>query len=436
MSIITSATTGNFSDPATWVGGVVPGPLDNARANTGHNITIDVDVTVIDIQAISTGRFIMGEGVTLTGNVLGNSVSGNNTLDVTVTTNCKIIGDCRTQTVNDTYCVNMSGNGILNIEGIIGGGTAGGNRRGLIINSGIVNITGDVVTQVSSGSTSYNAIIINGFSIINIIGDIYNTTNAVSNAASTIISSGTNCEINVIGSIQSAYGAAISVSGIDAKISIIGNILESLSTLTPAIPSINLTGVNAEVNVIGNVYNSINGGSILCSGSNSLISIEGNVYANNFNTVANANPIRSGSTTVNRGVIIKGNIFYGENGHCPIVANLVKIIPSINSKTVYRQMDGTIYTHSTLTAVDFNVPFEEDVRKGVIYGDGTFEGNLIVPSPSNVRKGVPTDNTVGTADLTAQDFLDLLSTSPDPIAERLRNVATVQTTGDQITSLS
>ena len=74
--------------------------------------------------------------------------------------------------------------------------------------------------------------------------------------------------------------------------------------------------------------------------------------------------------------------------------------------------------------------------EGVVYGDGTFEGNLIVPSPSNVRKGVPTDNTVGTADLSAQDFLDLLSTSPDPIAERLRNVATVQTTGDQITSLS
>ena len=81
-------------------------------------------------------------------------------------------------------------------------------------------------------------------------------------------------------------------------------------------------------------------------------------------------------------------------------------------------------------------PIPADVRQGVVYALSTQTGTLAVPSPSDVRKNTPTDNTVGTADLSAQDFLDLLSTSPDPIAERLRNVATVQTTGDQITSLS
>ena len=70
MATITSASTGNFSSPATWVGGIVPGPLDIVRANTGHNVTIDVNTTVANIQAITTGRFIMGEGVTLTANVI------------------------------------------------------------------------------------------------------------------------------------------------------------------------------------------------------------------------------------------------------------------------------------------------------------------------------------------------------------------------------
>ena len=104
MATITSAASGNFSNPATWVGGVVPGPLDKARANTGHNVTIDVDVTVIDIQAISTGRFIMGEGVTLTANVIA-PASTNITLLVPVTTNCTIVGNMSVTTLaNSLIC--------------------------------------------------------------------------------------------------------------------------------------------------------------------------------------------------------------------------------------------------------------------------------------------------------------------------------------------
>ena len=50
-------------------------------------------------------------------------------------------------------------------------------------------------------------------------------------------------------------------------------------------------------------------------------------------------------------------------------------------------------------------------------------------------KSVGTDNTVGTADLTAQDIFDAITNSSDPIAKRLRNVSTVQITGDQISSI-
>ena len=112
------------------------------------------------------------------------------------------------------------------------------------------------------------------------------------------------------------------------------------------------------------------------------------------------------------------------------------VAPDDNDVTVYTINGGGTQTRATLTNIDYNVPLASDVRQGVVYGNSIFTGTLIVPSPSNVSKGVPTDATIGTADLTAQDFLDLLSTSPDLIAERLRNVSTVQTTGDQITNLS
>jgi hypothetical protein len=55
--------------------------------------------------------------------------------------------------------------------------------------------------------------------------------------------------------------------------------------------------------------------------------------------------------------------------------------------------------------------------------------------PSDVRVSVPTDNTVGTATITAQDFWDYAVsnlTAADSIGKRLKNCSTVQTTGDQI----
>jgi len=70
-------------------------------------------------------------------------------------------------------------------------------------------------------------------------------------------------------------------------------------------------------------------------------------------------------------------------------------------------------------------------------------GTLIVPSPSNVRKGVPTDNTVGTADLTAADFWDYLSVSATTVGSMGEiinriplNPASVQSTGAQIASFN
>lgn len=54
MAIILAAKTGNWSDPATWIGGVVPGPGDVALCN-GSNVTFDVNTTIAELRRDTTG---------------------------------------------------------------------------------------------------------------------------------------------------------------------------------------------------------------------------------------------------------------------------------------------------------------------------------------------------------------------------------------------
>ena len=430
MATITSAATGNFSAPATWVGGVVPGPLDKARANTGHNITIDVNTTVIDIQSVTTGRFIMREGVTLIANVIA-PTSVNTTLLVPVSTSCTIIGNMNALTSAGSVICEKTGTGVLNIFGIISGGSSTNMRGLLIFNTGTVNVTGDVIAPTLAGVNNANAITINASSTLNILGNVYcSATPSGSSLSAAIISTVGVISVNITGTVRGGSQSAVVLSGADAVLNITGDVLAPIGTANNG--SVTSSGINSTTTITGNIYAGLYGTSVNIAGTNSLLNIEGGVYAHNSNL---APAVIHGSTTIGKGTILKGSLFYGALGAIPIRTNMLRVVPDDNDVTVYTINGGT-QTRATLTNIDYNVPLASDVRQGVVYGNSIFTGTLIVPSPSNVRKGVPTDATIGTADLTAQDFLDLLSTSPDPIAKRLRNVATVQTTGDQITSLS
>ena len=74
MAIILAAKTGVWSDPTTWIGGVVPGPGDVAVANV-FVVTVNTNVTCAEVRndttdgATAGGRFALANGVTLTATV-------------------------------------------------------------------------------------------------------------------------------------------------------------------------------------------------------------------------------------------------------------------------------------------------------------------------------------------------------------------------------
>jgi hypothetical protein len=51
-----------------------------------------------------------------------------------------------------------------------------------------------------------------------------------------------------------------------------------------------------------------------------------------------------------------------------------------------------------------------------------------------VRYGVPTDNTTGSALLSAQSLFDEIATSTNPVAVRLRKSSTTDTFGNMLTA--
>ena len=363
MATITSAATGNFSAPATWVGGVVPGPLDNARAAAGHNITIDVNTTVIDIQSVNTGRFIMGEGVTLTANVIA-PASGNTTLLIPVSTSCTIIGNMNALTNANSLICEKTGTGVLNIFGIVSGGSST-NMRGLLIsNTGTVNVTGDVIAPTLAGVNNANAITINASSTLNILGNVYcSATPSGSSLSAAIISTVSVISVNITGTVRGGSQSAVVLSGTNAVLNITGDVLAPIGTANNG--SVTSSGINSTTTITGNIYAGLYGTSVNIAGTNSLLNIEGGVYAHNSNL---APAVIHGSTTIGKGTILKGSLFYGALGAIPIRTNMLRVVPDDNDVTVYTINGGGTQTRATLTNIDYNVPLASDVRQGVIYG--------------------------------------------------------------------
>ena len=336
---------------------------------------------------------------------------------------------------NSGRCIEKTGSGTLTLNGnVLGqGGFRNSGNHGVAISNGNLIVNGNVTGgfTTSTGGANYGISMTAGGSLTingNVIGGVGHTSNAVYHRGSSI---------TVVGNVTnlSTTPPGVSTNAIDttATMSITGNVtggiggyITILTTNTLTINGNVIGGVGAAIsttntltitgNVIAGAVNAIT------STSANTINVTGDVYAS-----ATANGISSTSGVVN----LTGNMYngLGRNAiYCP------NVFISNTATTLWR-MDTGGGNYKFLYSADTtpNLPPITDVRFGTTFGPAlSLTGTMVVLANSDVRKDVPNDNSVGTAELTSADIISGINASSDPLAVRLKNALTDVTAGNII----
>lgn len=279
---------------------------------------------------------------------------------------------------------------------------------------------------------------------------------------------GCTCTININGNLfgdtLTAGGAARANGAFGIAGAITTNIIGTLTagnaytTGSTAITVLTTAG-NSVINITGNLFGqSLNYGSgagsatIDIQGSNATLNITGNVTANLYYGIAgvaaytgNINiitgTVTASSTSVGvynlgSGIVTLFSPIINNTNTVGVMSQRIRFYQTGVSQWRFQNQVGTNVTIYSGTGTSSDYPAEDTVRFGSpSYGPTLTEynGTMRIPAASNVNKGVEYGyGEIGTAVLTAEDFLDAISTSSNPVAVRLKNVSTVDTTGGQL----
>jgi hypothetical protein len=291
-------------------------------------------------------------------------------------------------------------------------------RSILVQNTGTFNMVGDYGIQ-SAGFTLRAAILVNASTTINIVGNITcSQVAAANNTSSTLWIFAGNPTINITGN---ASGGST-----NNFIALSGNAIYCATTTT-----INLTG-NITTNSSPSIWFNTTGTLNLIGNATG-----GNAHPAVFNINSPATIDILGTTTSGSGypaiqglattfVKVRGNVVHTDT-YAAIYAGRVVIDNNVTSwqfKDSTNTITRTLYT----PGVALGNPTTTNVRNGVTYGaSGELTGTAFIPTADNVRKGVPVDATIGTADLTADDMWNYLAsniTTAGSIGEVVKNIKT------------
>ena len=365
MATITSAASGNWSNTATWVGGVVPVSGDTIILL--HIITLDVDINGISMTGYTGVNRLLVNGTSR--NITNFSITGSLTSGE---------GLIRIENTTLSHTVNVSG--IWDFSGT--------NSRMVVRNISPCNINITATVTMTMSQTCYML--------------------QVDGAGSNITFTGT---LNRFGS--DTVGPVIFWNGVGGTLTVTGNINTtsamlingSNSTNTP--DTLTVSGISTNTGPTWSWY----GKNIIASGVHS--SIRGAVFILPNFTTSNFIGIKK---------LAGASLQFG-------------IPDTMNVST-------PLYSADLLTGY----PLPADVEDGVTYGPiGEFTGTLepvtvnVTVDTNAIISGVTSGLTVSLPPVLSQplaeDLLTELSTSSNALAERLRNVSTVQTTGSQLTSI-
>ena len=442
MPVIRAAASGNWSSPATWVGGVLPSNGDTVAAN-GFTITIDQNVTIggANNPLVNAGSFVTGQWyeITFVGstNFTGSGAASNTVGTIFQATNASSgTGIARARATITTSAVSPA---------VVGGGF--NITTAFTINTDTRSGSTNCLTISGTGNQSYSSIVCVGGSSFGGLGISNNSTGTLSFSSCLfnggITGGGHGMSHNTSGVISLSSCTIIggtAGAGADAIVnSSTGSIIVSSSTISvQTTPSTSNGGIRnastGSISVTGSTISGATSGStaaILCNVANGSLSISGSTITAGSNTsgvwvtvslaalsITNTTMTASSSqvavnisqqSVVNP--VIQGSQFDSATGFVAVYCPRYRIGTAQPLMQYRKALDGTS-TFTTLFTADFGVfgnPAASNVRSGTVYGGGSLTGTLAVPSAGSVALGVPTDNTVGTAVLTAANVQTALT---------------------------
>ena len=451
-------SSGNWSNAAIWSGSLIPTAADDVFTNN-QIVFVDTDVTIRSIRNSSTGSavasaaqsncFYLNNGITLTANAGGvigavNNASFFPTIIVSGSSSATIIANI---TSSGTYAnaILMTTGSSLTITGSITPGTTDTQPQQRTIRStstGSLRISGSIL---NGGSTYFGStILLSAATRLDINGSVFGSIGisgfyTIETSAASIIT--------ITGSI---IGSSVQ------PVAVIGNLSTGTVIISGSVTS-GAGGLGILNNSTGTVI--VTGSVTAVSGyginnaSTGIISVSGSVTAGTSNSgiisttagrITVIGPISSSisfpgvqSTSTTATNIVTGPFLNVNNRNAVFAQNLQLIsgsTPTWTFDTETYAEQRTLYTQN----YPGNLPSASNVRSGIMFGDiNQFTGTAVIPPSSSVLKGVPVDNTTGSASFTTQNVWGIntnLLTVTGSLAARLRNVATVATDGAAIAS--
>ncbi|GIV51058.1 MAG: hypothetical protein KatS3mg038_1579 [Candidatus Kapaibacterium sp.] len=402
MADIYAIANGNWSNPAIWSGGVVPGVSDNVWLN-GKTITLDQDISVASLssEANATLGTVAGGGFNIS-STTRNVTCANDIRQGGVTALFSVVAPCIFTVNASTIYTSTDSSASSTFR--VSSGT--GSQARFDVNS---NIT---VRQAPCFSSYANDL-----GTINIYGN-------VQTAGSAYAVSSHNVTINLTGNVT---GSLLTISNRTGNVTVNGNVTQSGN-----IPCINYWDSTCTITINGNIYSNTSSAILVDGFSDTYLAltINGHVYGG---TSSNAYAINVNKLTSQRKIQINGDLYSGTGGgaHAVYTATFdgVCIIngnirvqtggalktPAIGGRTwlvssnaqYIEQWEANLTTGQPTgnklifeTNINANQANPADVRQGVVYGPaGEYTGTLAVPPPQAVAYGVPVDDTVGQAGL-------------------------------------
>ena len=353
MADIRATQSGDFLATSTWFGGVVPGSGDVAFSNT-FTVTISDARTV---QAISNAA---GTGITV-----GGTFSLLNGCNLTCTNANGVVQGAIT-----TSCVTTTSLGVgssANIAATIAHTSSTASSSSLTFSTaGTLNITGNISGPSTIGGTAAQALSITGNGTLNLTGNV----------------SG--------GSLSTTNSFAISLSG-GALLNIAGSVTGNNHT------ALNMT--NGTVTITGNVTGGSNTFAAGVTNSGGTLTVNGICQS------GSAGPA-IGLGSIAQVTRLSGPFLLGASGNITTVQAMswkwtpTQIPTYMEVATSGGSTKRNLYSADNMPVGGY--PVAANVRQSTVYGPSSeFTGTLTVPAASSVALGVATDNTTGTAILTA-----------------------------------